>query len=148
MNKILLIFLFIFGMTNFISAQSNKSDENIKKQVREVINKQVEAWNQGNIEGFMQGYWKSEEMTFVSGSNVSKGWQTALDRYKKSYDTQEKMGTLSFTELEINVLSKEAAFVQGRFTLERETDKPTGMFTLIFRKFKTGWKIVHDHTST
>lgn len=142
-----IIFLMILSAI-FVSAQSNSRDEKIEKQIREVMDKQVEAWNQGDIEGFMQGYWKSEEMTFVSGNNVSKGWQAAFDRYKKGYDTPEKMGTLSFTELEITVLSKSSAFVKGRFTLERENDKPTGIFTLVFRKFKDGWKVVHDHTST
>ena len=148
MIKILLTILFISLAATCISAQSESRYEKIKKQVREVMDKQVEAWNRGDIEGFMQGYWKSEEMTFVSGNNVSKGWQAAFDRYKKGYDTPEKMGTLSFTELEINALSKEAAYAKGRFTLERETDKPTGMFTLVFRKFKAGWKVIHDHTST
>ena len=77
----------------------------------------------------------------------ARGWQAALDRYKKSYDTKAKMGTLSFTDLEITVLSKDAAVVLGSWALKRDGDNPHGKFTLIFRKFKDGWKIVHDHTS-
>lgn len=87
-------------------------------------------------------------MMFVSGNTVSKGWQAAYDRYKANYDSREKMGTLSFSELRINVLSKKSVLVKGRFTLERENDKPTGLFTLIFRKIDGDWKIIHDHTST
>ena len=85
-------------------------------------------------------------LVFVS-SNVTRGWQPTLDRYKKSYDTREKMGTLTFSDLEITVLSKDAAVVLGSWALARENDNPKGKFTLIFRKFKDGWRIVHDHTS-
>ena len=141
----LMLILLAFG-TAF--AQTDKKKMKIENKIRKVLEEQVAAWNRGDLEGFMQGYWKSEEMTFVSGNNVSKGWQAAFDRYKKGYDTREKMGVLSFSELEINVLGKKAAFVKGRFTLERKDDKPTGMFTLVFRKTEDGWKVVHDHTST
>ncbi|MEZ5428644.1 MAG: DUF4440 domain-containing protein [Pyrinomonadaceae bacterium] len=133
------------------SAQT-KSDEKIKTAIREVMEKQTAAWNAGDIEGFMAGYWNSPEMKFVSGDNVARGWQAALDRYKKSYDSRAKMGVLTFSDLEINILSKDAAVVLGSWALEREIDgkkdNPHGKFTLIFRKFKDGgWKIVHDHTS-
>lgn len=131
-----------------VSAQSSNDSTEIESAIATVMNKQVEAWNKGDIEGFMEGYWKSEDMRFVSGNNVSKGWQAAFDRYKNGYDSREKMGVLSFSELEFTVLSKHSAFVKGRFTLERKEDKPTGLFTLVFRKFDGEWKIVHDHTST
>jgi ketosteroid isomerase-like protein len=120
----------------------------IESAIRTVLTAQVADWNRGDIEGFMEGYWKSDEMRFVSGNSVSKGWEAAYDRYKKGYDTREKMGTLSFSELEITVLNKKSAFVKGRFTLVRKTDKPTGLFTLVFRKIDRKWKVVHDHTST
>lgn len=123
------------------------SEEKSKNQILKVLNEQTAAWNRGDIEGFMQGYWNSPEMTFVSGDSVTRGWQPTLDRYKKSYDTRSKMGTLSFSELEIKMLGGKAAVVLGRFTLVREKDKPTGLFTLSFRKFKNGWKIILDHTS-
>jgi beta-aspartyl-peptidase (threonine type) len=95
----------------------------------------------------MRGYWNSPELKFVSGANVTKGWKPTFERYKKSYDSRAKMGTLEFSELEITVLSKDAAIVLGTWKLQREADAPGGKFTLVFRKFKDGWRIVHDHTS-
>ena len=145
MKMILLTMLLILGAMSVTFAQTK--DEKIKSDVRKVMDEQVAAWNKGDIEGFMKGYWNSPQMTFVSGDNVTKGWQPTLERYKKSYDSRAKMGVLSFTDLEITVTSKGSAVVIGRFTLVRETDKPTGMFTLNFRKFKDGWKIILDHTS-
>ncbi|MDM7923415.1 MAG: DUF4440 domain-containing protein [Pyrinomonadaceae bacterium] len=141
MKRILLVFsVLAFALT--ISAQSDKEAAAIRK----VMDDQAAAWNRGDIEGFMQGYWKSEKLTFVS-SQVTRGWQQTLDRYKKSYDSREKMGTLTFSDLEITVLSKDAAVVLGSWSLKRANDLPGGKFTLIFRKFKEGWRVVHDHTS-
>lgn len=140
----ILIFLFlltVFSITG--SAQNSK----IESDIRAVMNDQVAAWNRGDIEGFMHGYWNSEKLTFVSGANVTRGWQPTLDRYKKSYDSRAKMGTLAFSDLEITVLSKDAAVVLGSWSLAREKDNPHGKFTLVFRKFKDGWRIVQDHTS-
>ena len=128
-----------------VSAQSK--DEKTRMAIRKVMDEQTAAWNRGDIDGFMQGYWNSPDMTFVSGDNVTKGWQPTLERYKKSYNSREKMGVLSFTDLEITLTGKDSAVVLGRFTLVREKDKPTGMFTLNFRKFKEGWRIILDHTS-
>ena len=147
MKKILINFALILVLCGVSFAQSEKQKLKITEDIRQVMNEQVEAWNRGDIDGFMQGYWNSPQMTFVSGNNVTKGWQPTLLRYKKSYDTRAKMGVLSFTDVEITVTSKESAVVLGRFTLEREMDKPTGLFTLNFRKFKDGWKIILDHTS-
>jgi ketosteroid isomerase-like protein len=137
--------LLIFGATSVTFAQTK--EEKIKSDVRKVMDEQVAAWNAGDIDGFMKGYWNSPQMTFVSGNNVTKGWQPTLERYKKSYDSRAKMGVLSFSDLEITVTSKDSAVVLGRFTLVRDADKPTGMFTLNFRKFKDSWKIILDHTS-
>ena len=128
-----------------VSAQTK--DEKSKTAIRRVMDEQTAAWNRGDIDGFMQGYWNSPNLTFISGDNVTKGWQPTLERYKKSYNSREKMGVLSFTDLEITLTSKDSAVVLGRFTLVREKDKPTGMFTLNFRKFKEGWRIIIDHTS-
>ena len=145
MKNLLLLFTFIllFGATIFAQSKNEK----IAAEIRKVMDDQTAAWNRGDIDGFMKGYWNSPQMTFVSGNNMTKGWQPTLERYKKSYDSRAKMGVLSFTDLEITVTSKESAVVLGRFTLVRETDKPTGLFTLNFRKFKDGWKIILDHTS-
>jgi ketosteroid isomerase-like protein len=128
------------------SAQSDTQRSKAADEIRAVMNEQAVAWNKGDIDGFMRGYWNSDKLVFV-GSTVTRGWKGTLDRYKKSYDSREKMGTLTFSDLEIDVVSKDAAVVLGSWSLARTSDNPHGKFTLIFRKFKDGWKIVHDHTS-
>ena len=142
MKTLLLALILALGTTSF-----GQNVNKVRKEIRDVMDEQAAAWNRGDIEGFMQGYWRSEDLVFVSGTNVTRGWQPTLDRYKKSYDSRAKMGTLSFTGLEINVLSKDSAYVLGNWSLMRESDEPNGKFTLVFRKFKEGWRVVHDHTS-
>lgn len=141
-----LIFAFLILSAVSISTAQSK-DERAKAAIKKVMDDQTAAWNRGDIEGFMQGYWNSPELKFVSGQNMTKGWKPTLDRYKKSYDSRAKMGVLEFSELDISLTGKDSAVVFGRFTLVREKDKPTGLFTLNFRKFKDGWKIILDHTS-
>ena len=147
MIKISIAFLFILFGISLGSAQSGQQKSKISEDIRRVMSEQTTAWNAGDIEGFMRGYWNSPELTFVSGANVTKGWQPTLERYKKNYDSRAKMGVLTFSDLEVTVLSKTAAVVLGSWALRRENDNPGGKFTLIFRKFKDGWRIVHDHTS-
>lgn len=142
----ILIFTVLF-LCAAVSISAQTKDEKTKAAIRKVMDEQTAAWNRGDIEGFMQGYWNSPDLMFVSGQNMTRGWQPTLERYKKSYDSRDKMGVLSFSELEITITGKDSAVVFGRFTLERKNDKPTGLFTLNFRKFKTGWKIILDHTS-
>jgi ketosteroid isomerase-like protein len=116
--------------------------------IRAVLDAQATAWNRGDVEGYMDGYERSDATVFVSGDQITRGWQTVLDRYKKSYDTREKMGTLAFTDLDIKPLSAFYAVATGRWQLTRAQDAPHGRFTLIFRKTSAGWRIVHDHTSS
>ncbi len=144
MKNLLLLFTFILLFAASVSAQSK--NERIAAEIRKVMDAQVAAWNAGDIDGFMRGYWNSPDLIFVS-TTVTRGWQPTIDRYKARYDSRAKMGTLAFTDLEFNVLSKDSAAVLGSWALAREADNPKGKFTLIFRKFKDGWKIVHDHTS-
>jgi ketosteroid isomerase-like protein len=125
-----------------------KADARNAAAIRAVLEAQRDAWNRGDIEGYMDGYERSDETVFVSGDNVTHGWQTVLERYKKGYDTREKMGTLTFSDLEITPLGKNAAIVLGRWSLKRTSDQPHGRFTLIFKHTKQGWKIIHDHTSS
>ena len=146
MKYFLLFFVLTLAATDLF-AQTGKGEEKISAEIRRVMNEQTEAWNRGDIEGFMRGYWNSPELKFVSGANVTKGWQPTLDRYKKNYDSKAKMGVLTFSDLEITILSKDSAVVLGSWKLQREKDDPGGKFTLIFRKFKDGWRIIHDHTS-
>ncbi|CAA9416567.1 MAG: L-asparaginase [uncultured Pyrinomonadaceae bacterium] len=145
MKNLLLLFSFLLLLAASVSAQSK--DGRIAAEIRRVMDAQVAAWNAGDIDAFMRGYWNSPELVFVSGDTVTKGWQPTIERYKKRYDSRAKMGTLTFSDLEIEVLSKDAAKVLGSWSLAREADNPKGKFTLIFRRFKDGWKIVHDHTS-
>ena len=130
------------------SFAATKPDPDPDKAIRAVIEAQRDAWNRGDIEGYMDGYLRSSTTVFVSGDNVTHGWQTVLEHYKKGYDSREKMGVLTFTDLEITTLSKNSAVVVGRWHLQRAKDEPHGRFTLIFRKTRQGWKIIHDHTSS
>jgi len=121
-----------------------------EEQIQQLIVQQQAAWNRGDLEGFMSGYWKSPELTFFSGGHASQGWQAALDRYKKNYQgAGHEMGKLEFANLRIEMLGPDAAFVRGEFHLAMSDGKtPQGLFTLIFRKFPEGWKIVHDHSAS
>lgn len=142
-QKILLLLLVLFAAN--IAATAQNKQAKAQNEIRAVLDQQVAAWNKGDVEAFMQGYWNSPDTTF-SGKNLTRGWQTVLDNYKKNYDTAEKRGVLSFSNLEINVLSKDAAFVIGEWAIKSETN-PKGRFTLVFRKLKDGWRIIHDQTS-
>ena len=115
--------------------------------IRAVIDHQAAAWNRGDIDAFMTGYADSPETTFVSGDEVTHGWQTVHDRYAKKYDSREKMGALTFSDLTITPLCDDAAIVLGSWRLQRKDDEPHGKFTLLFRKLPEGWRIVLDHTS-
>jgi beta-aspartyl-peptidase (threonine type) len=116
--------------------------------VRRVLREQVVAWNKGDLEGFMKGYWKSPELTFFSGKDRTQGWQATLQRYRKRYQARgAEMGQLRFTELEVIPLGADHAFVRGRWQLERKKDRPGGLFTLLMQRRAKGWRIVHDHTS-
>ena len=116
-------------------------------EIRAVMKAQVAAWNRGDIDGFMEGYARSSATEFVSGDKLTRGWQTVRDRYQKKYTSREKMGVLTFSDLKITPLSRDAAVVVGRWKLARKSDQPHGIFTLLFRRTPAGWRIVHDHTS-
>ena len=130
------------------AAQTAAQKTEIEIEILAVMTRQSAAWNRCDVEGFMQGYWRSAELKFVSGDRVTRGWQQTLDNYKRSYPDKAAMGTLTFSDLEITVLSKDAAFVVGSWSLQREKDRPHGKFTLLFRKFKAGWRITADHSSS
>lgn len=120
----------------------------VEKEVRKLLDDQAAAWNKGDLDGFMAGYWNSPELTFYSGGTVTKGWQPTMDRYRKRYGTDAKsMGTLAFKDLQFEVLAPQAALVRGRFELVRDGKKDTGLFTLLVKRLANGWRVVHDHTS-
>lgn len=136
----------IFILASITFSQTESQKKKAEDDITAVMNAQSTAWNLGDIEGFMQGYWNSDKLVFVS-TRVTRGWNPTLENYKRSYPSKAAMGTLNFSDLEITVLSKDAAVVLGSWALQRASDNPKGKFTLIFRKFKEGWRIVHDHTS-
>ena len=132
-------------------AQTSILDKASEEQaIRALLDNQVDDWNEGNIDAFMQGYWNSESLRFASGNAFRQGWQETLERYKASYPDKAAMGELNFELYEVKVLSEDAATVFGRFNLKREASLGdlTGLFTLIFSKQDGSWVIVHDHTSS
>ena len=139
-----LIALFILAAR--VPASDTKPDD-AAAAIRGVLEAQQNAWNRGDIDAFMDGYWHSDQTVFVSGDEVTRGWNTVLERYRKKYSDRAKMGTLTFSDLEIASLGNDAAVALGRWELKRQHDNPHGRFTLIFRKTPDGWRIVHDHTS-
>ena len=128
--------------------QTSSNNGKAETAIRAVLDAQAAGWNRGDVEAYMDGYDRSPKTEFVGGDSITRGWQEVLDRYKQKYDTREKMGTLTFSDLEINMLSADAALVLGRWRLKRASDEPHGTFTLLFRKTKAGWRIVHDHSSS
>ena len=136
-----------FGLLLPLLGQASGSDPPLK-QVRQILDDQVVAWNKGDLDGFMVGYWKSPELTFFSGNSKSAGWQATLDRYRKRYQAEGKeMGRLGFKEITIELIGKDHAFVKGRYELTLTKENATGIFTLLMKKMPEGWRIVHDHTS-
>ncbi|MGA7216893.1 MAG: DUF4440 domain-containing protein [Candidatus Sulfotelmatobacter sp.] len=119
------------------------------RAVERVLREQQKAWNRHDLEGFMAGYWNSPELTFFSEGKEQNGWQATLDRYLATYGSPgHEMGKLEFSGLRVEVLSQDSAFVRGAWKLTMTNGKtPHGLFTLVFRKFPGGWKIIHDHTS-
>ncbi len=115
--------------------------------VRRVLDEQAAAWNRGDVEGFVDGYWKSDLLTFAGASGVTRGWDGLLARYRRTYPNRAAMGTLSFSDLEITLLASDATLVLGRWRLDRERDTPGGIFSLIVRRIGGSWRVVHDHTS-
>ena len=123
------------------------ADPSDESQIRAVLDMQTAAWNRGDIDTFMTGYWNSEQTEFLGANGVAHGWQAVLDRYHHSYPDRKTMGTLTFSDLEVHLTCTDAAYVVGKFHLARESDQPSGVFSLDFRKFPEGWRIVLDHTT-
>lgn len=140
MRKLLLISLLLASVAAF----SQKGEE---AAIRRLLTLQTEAWNRGNIEGFMQTYWKSDSLMFIGSKGVVSGWQQTLDNYKKGYPDTAAMGKLFFDILEVKPLSKDYAFVVGKWMLKRSIGDVSGHYTLLLRKIRGQWVIVADHSS-
>lgn len=134
----------------FISNQSysQTNEEDDLGAISLVLEKQVDSWNKGDIEAYMQGYWNSDSLVFIGSKGLQYGWKTTLENYKKAYPTMEKMGQLSFEIIEMEVNSESNAVVIGKWQLQRETDKPMGNFSLFWKKINGDWKIIMDHSSS
>lgn len=130
-------------------SQQPKSAPPAETDIRRLLANQVEAWNKGDLEGFMAGYWHSPDLTFFSGATITKGWEPTLERYQRRYKGEGKeMGHLEFLELNVDSLDGKAAVVTGKWQLTMsDGKKPGGLFTLILKRMPEGWRIVHDHTS-
>ncbi len=139
-RPLLVCFFLLFAGALF--AQQNPAAD-----IPALLDKQADAWNRGDIAGYMETYWKSGRTVFVGSSGVTRGWENVLRRYQKTYPNQRAMGTLSFSDLEVQMLAPDAALALGHWQLKRENDEPGGYFTLVLRKFPQGWRIVHDHSS-
>jgi len=116
--------------------------------IQALLDAQVKAWNAGDLEGFMDGYWQSPELTFFSGPDIRHGWQETMERYRQRYQGEGKeMGQLTFSEIQIEQIDATHVWVRGRWQLVTSKGTPGGLFTLIIRRLPEGWRIVHDHTS-
>jgi ketosteroid isomerase-like protein len=117
-------------------------------QVRAVLDRQVDAWNRGDLEAFMRGYWRSDDLTFFSGATRTAGYAGTLERYRKKYQRDgQPMGHLDFPQIDVTPLGRTAALVRGEWRLKRGRETLGGLFTLVLRRIGGQWKIVHDHTA-
>lgn len=127
---------------------SGQQADTARDAIERVVLRQAEAWNRGDIDAFMQGYWQSPDLRFASGGTVTRGYQATLSRYKQRYKTRADMGQLGFTDLETVILSENAAVLHGHWALARAADRPSGLFTLVFRRMDGDWKIISDTTTS
>ncbi|MBV6644739.1 MAG: nuclear transport factor 2 family protein [Cyclobacteriaceae bacterium] len=134
----------------FISLSVLGRSQSEEAQIREVMDQQIDCWNAGDLECFMEGYWKSDQLLFIGKNGVTYGWQQTLDRYKKSYPDRQSMGTLTFDIKIVEPLESQHWFVVGRWTLDdvgEDKKQLTGHFSLVWRRLGHEWVIVSDHSS-
>lgn len=143
MKEVLLLFTIIF----LLFGCTKPTFEADKFAIQQVMANQERCWSRGDLDGYMDGYWKSDSLRFIGKRGVTKGWQTTFDNYKKSYPDKANMGKLRFDLISFEPLGKNQMFVVGKWTLLREKDTLGGYYLLIWRKIDGQWKIVCDHTS-
>jgi uncharacterized protein (TIGR02246 family) len=141
-----LLLLGLFAYLIPIYAGDREAD---RRAINAVLVAQQEAWNRGDVDAFLTGYWHSEDLTFSGSGGISRGWNEVLARYKKTYPDRGAMGTLDFSGLEFRFLGPDSALVLGRWHLKRggEGGDIGGVFSLVWQRFPEGWRIIHDHTS-
>jgi len=137
-----MVFLFLGTL---LACESSQGDA--KAEIKAIMDKQVLAWNKGDLEGFMDGYWNNDSLVFTGGKRATYGWEPALRNYQKSYATPEQMGKLVFGQVESKVIGPTSVFSVGQWILERKSDTLSGRFTLVWKRIDGRWKIIADHSS-
>ena len=135
------------GMSSPVRTQAQEARQSDRAAITKILNAQQKAWNEGNVDAFLEGYWHSPELTFSGSSGIARGWDGVLARYKKNYPDRAAMGRLDFSNLEFHFLGKDAALVLGHWHLSRAQGDIGGVFSLVWQRFPEGWRIIHDHTS-
>lgn len=139
---------FFMLLFTVVTCAENKLSPNEKQKILSLLDQQLEAWNDGNLEKFMDTYWKSDQLVFVGSHGPTYGWQATLTNYKKSYPDKTAMGKLAFNVLNVSKIDTKTVFVIGRFELTRELGDLAGHFTLVIQKINGVWVIVSDHSSS
>jgi beta-aspartyl-peptidase (threonine type) len=151
-SVIMLIACSLFGcLVSAFPGQNRASadQEAARRLIIAVLDSQAEDWNKGDLEGYMKGYWRSDDLTFYSGGDITSGWQATLERYRTRYQgVGREMGQLEFSGLQVELLGSDSAYVRGQWRLKLSSGDAGGLFTLVMRRFSNGWKVVHDHTSS
>ena len=142
----LLVALVLLVVNHSLLAGTADSDGD-RAAITAVLNAQQDAWNRTDVDKFLEGYWRSPDLTFSGTGGIARGWDAVLARYKKNYPDQSAMGHLEFSELEFRFLGKDAALVLGHWHLTRAKGDIGGVFSLVWQRLPEGWKIIHDHTS-
>jgi ketosteroid isomerase-like protein len=146
--ELLLVLTVVVALVLVFGRSHTRTDNHAEQHVRELLESQATAWNRGDLLGFMNGYWQSEQLTFCSGNTITKGWQATFDRYRKRYQQDgQEMGQLTFDDVQVELLTDDLALVRGRWKLKLTKAQPDGLYTLQVKRFPDGWKVVYDHTS-
>jgi len=145
--RILFISLFALCISLALPQHTVAQEHKSIKKVKSILQKQADHWNKGDIDAFMQDYWKSDKLQFIGSKGVTYGWQQTKDNYKKGYPDKATMGFLTFDILDVTRLSRKAIMMTGKFHLKRKMGDAEGHFLLVWRKMKGKWVIVADHTS-
>jgi len=143
MKKYLFYSPLLLLLLSFVSYSQSKDE----KQIRQLLSSQTKAWNRGNIDEFMNGYWNNDSLMFIGKSGVTYGYINTLNNYKKGYSDTAQMGKLTFDLLQVKKIAADAYFIVGKWFLKRSVGDIGGHYTLLFRKIKGNWVIVADHSS-
>ena len=131
----------------FSCSQVQPDAEAEVQDIEKVMTEQVSAWNEGDIDAYMKGYWQNDSLLFTGGKSITSGWRQATERYRKSYPTQSDMGQLSFEGIQTALTSAQTAVTTGQWLLEKDSNNVSGRFTLVWKKIQNDWRIIVDHSS-